>query len=260
MICCYDDCRSSTVATYCYHHPFHSNKLHCLHGGNPSFESHPTYDFFQSQATARGASSPGKSEGAAPAYTESSMDRFNRGGTQVDPSATPYYGSPFRAPMGSEPPVPVPKEIGTPDMEVETPCEPETPVVVEVEPTQRDISDEVSDDDHGDKGESAQPHDLPPEKQLSPGAVDRRLRRIMTPRVTGEYKVPKAVVDQWKDKSTRSRVMSMFEKSGYSPDRVYGWVVGFRWSCEMRINKFTYIYIYILDGWIARRIERQRDR
>ena len=82
---------------------------------------------------------------------------------------------------------------------------------------------------------------MPPPDQLSWGAVDRRLRRIMTPRVTGEFKVPKAVVDQWNDKTTRPRVMSMFEKAGYSPDRVHGRVVGFRWPYQYIIN----IYIQI---------------
>ena len=177
-----------------------------------------------------------------PAYTDSSMDRFNRGGTQVDAGATPYYGSPFRAPMEPETPIPVPKENDTGAEEVETPYEPETPVA-EVEPTQPDIPDEVSDGDKGgndDKGECKEPQDLPPPDQLSWGAVDRRLRRIMTPRVTGEFKVPKAVVDQWNDKTTRPRVMSMFEKAGYSPDRVHGRVVGFRWPYQYIIN----IYIY----------------
>ena len=138
--------------------------------------------------------------------------------------------------------IPVPKENDTGAEEVETPYEPETPVA-EVEPTQTDIPDEVSDGDKGgndDKGECKEPQDLPPPDQLSWGAVDRRLRRIMTPRVTGEFQVPKAVVDQWNDKTTRPRVMSMFEKAGYSPDRVHGRVVGFRWSYQYIIN----IYIY----------------
>ena len=194
--------------------PPHVNKPHCLDGSNLFLEIHPTRGRCQAQVTDK----------AAPAYTESSMDRFNRGGTQVEEGATPYYGSPFRAPMEPETPVPAPKENETEAVELETAVEMGTPVV---EPTQPDVPDEVSDGDSGDKGECKQPEDLPPVEQLSWGAVDRRLRRIMTPRVTGEYKVPKAVVDQWKDKTSRPKVMSMFEKAGYSPDRglwLGGWV------------------------------------
>ena len=62
---------------------------------------------------------------------------------------------------------------------------------------------------------------LPP-KQLSPSAVDKRLRRIMTPTSSGAVKGPQELIDQWKDLSTRPQVMSMFEKAGYDPDR--GWM------------------------------------
>jgi len=58
---------------------------------------------------------------------------------------------------------------------------------------------------------------LPP-KQLSPSAVDKRLRRIMTPTSSGSLKVPQELIDQWKDLTTRPQVMSMFEKAGYDPD------------------------------------------
>ena len=149
--------------------PPHVNKSHGLiyiyiyllyiYGGNPNLKIHPARDRCQAQATARGASSGGKPDEAMPAYTDSSMDRFNRGGTQVDAGATPYYGSPFRAPMEPETPIPVPKENDTGAEEVETPYEPETPVA-EVEPTQPDIPDEVSDGDKGgndDKGECKEP-------------------------------------------------------------------------------------------------------
>ena len=63
------------------------------------------------------------------------------------------------------------------------------------------------------------PLDEPPPEQLSPSAIDKRLRRIMTPRASGALKVPQEVVDQWKDLSSRHKVTSMFEKVGYDPDR-----------------------------------------
>ena len=58
----------------------------------------------------------------------------------------------------------------------------------------------------------------PPQK-LSPGAVDKRLRRVMTPKVDGSYKVPQQVIDEWKDLDTRDRVRALFEKTAYCPDR-----------------------------------------
>ena len=40
-----------------------------------------------------------------------------------------------------------------------------------------------------------------PPKQLSKAAVDRRLYRVMQPRTSGEYKVPKDVIETYKDKT-----------------------------------------------------------
>ncbi|OLP74858.1 hypothetical protein AK812_SmicGene45483 [Symbiodinium microadriaticum] len=56
-----------------------------------------------------------------------------------------------------------------------------------------------------------------PPKQLSKQAVDRRLYRVVQPKTNGEYKVPKEVVDEYKDKDRRPKLMSMFEKLGYDP-------------------------------------------
>ena len=71
----------------------------------------------------------------------------------------------------------------------------------------------------GEKAESdiEVPPEEPPEK-LSQGAIDKRLRRIMTPRSSGDLKVPQEVVDQWKDKDERWKVRAAFEKAGYKPD------------------------------------------
>lgn len=67
----------------------------------------------------------------------------------------------------------------------------------------------------------------PPPKQLSASAIDKRLRRLMTPRASGTFKVPQEVVDQWRDVATREKVMSMFEKCGYDPDpgfqKIFSW-------------------------------------
>ena len=58
-----------------------------------------------------------------------------------------------------------------------------------------------------------------PPKKLSPAAVDRRLRRTMEPKTDGTYKVPTEVLEQWKDKEKRPKLMAMFEKLGYQADR-----------------------------------------
>ena len=147
----------------------------------------------KAQATALGASSPTLKPGQF--YTDSSMERFNRGGTQED-GGTPYYG-------------PLPET-----MEQGTPLEPGTPMETPIPPTQPDKED--GEQGHHD-GESSE---LPPSQQLSYSDVDKRLRRIMTPRANGDLKVPQQVIDQWKNKNTRPDVMSLFEKSGYQPDWV----------------------------------------
>ena len=115
--------------------------------------------------------------------------------TQED-GGTPYYG-------------PLPET-----MEQGTPLEPGTPMETPIPPTQPDKED--GEQGHHD-GESSE---LPPSQQLSYSAVDKRLRRIMTPRANGDLKVPQQVIDQWKNKNTRPDVMSLFEKSGYQPDWV----------------------------------------
>ena len=130
------------------------------------------------------------------------MERFNRGGTQDD-GGTPYYG-----------PLPETMEQGTPFIKPVTPMEPPIPA------TQPDKEDDGNHDDELHEGKNGEPSELPPPKQLSYSAVDKRLRRIMTPRANGDLKVPQQVVDQWKNKNTRPKVMSMFEKSGYQPDWV----------------------------------------
>ena len=45
-----------------------------------------------------------------------------------------------------------------------------------------------------------------PPPKLTTGAVDKRLRRVMAPKVDGSYKVPQQVIDEWKDLDTRDRL------------------------------------------------------
>ena len=57
-----------------------------------------------------------------------------------------------------------------------------------------------------------------PPQPLSKGAVDKRLRRIVAPRVDGSYIVPDEIVQKFRDRSTRKEVELLFEKSGYHPE------------------------------------------
>ena len=99
---------------------------------------------------------------------------------------------------------------------------------------------ETTGEHDGDReGEETPYPTQPPKEQLSPGAVDRRLRRIMTPRASGELKVPQDMVDQWKNKGSRHKVQSLFEKAGYNPD--WGsrcccgvwWILGISYSINL---------------------------
>ena len=58
----------------------------------------------------------------------------------------------------------------------------------------------------------------PPPPQLSEGAIDRRLRRIVAPRSNGKHKVPQQVVDQFENKEERRSLQAAFEKVGYNAD------------------------------------------
>lgn len=60
---------------------------------------------------------------------------------------------------------------------------------------------------------------FPPPHQLSPGAIDKRLRRVMAQRVDGSYKVPNSILDRYRDRQTRDEIVNMFEKVGYKADR-----------------------------------------
>ncbi|CAE7193615.1 unnamed protein product, partial [Symbiodinium sp. CCMP2456] len=67
-----------------------------------------------------------------------------------------------------------------------------------------------------DDADAVAPQKEPP-KQLTRGAVDKRLRRVMAPRVDGSYQVPEAVILQWKSKDTKKDVELLFEKAAYDP-------------------------------------------
>ena len=54
------------------------------------------------------------------------------------------------------------------------------------------------------------------EPSLSPGAIDRRARRVFTPRVDGTFKVPQRFVDQWRRKGqARKNLGKILASCGY---------------------------------------------
>ncbi|CAK9046571.1 unnamed protein product [Durusdinium trenchii] len=55
----------------------------------------------------------------------------------------------------------------------------------------------------------------PPPPKLTRGAIKKRLWRLVQPKASGKFKVPKEVVDEYRDERTRGRVEALFEKSGY---------------------------------------------
>ncbi|CAE7634225.1 unnamed protein product [Symbiodinium sp. CCMP2592] len=84
-----------------------------------------------------------------------------------------------------------------------------------------------------------------PPKQLTKAAVDRRLYRIVQPRANGEYKVPKDVIDTYKDKDRRPTLMSMFEKLGYDP--------------KLFVKKIKHLYERVHEKWVQTDYEFMTD-
>lgn len=69
-------------------------------------------------------------------------------------------------------------------------------------------------DNHAPTPDKSQP-------SLSPGAIDKRLRRVMTPRTNGSLKVPQKFVDQWrKGGAQRKTLESILASCGYDVDGI----------------------------------------
>ena len=70
------------------------------------------------------------------------------------------------------------------------------------------------------------PSELPAEA-LSQGAIDKRLRRIFTPRADGSFLVSPEFVKQYQQRGQeRDKLLVMFEKCNYDPDWVWGFSTG----------------------------------
>ena len=66
--------------------------------------------------------------------------------------------------------------------------------------------------------EQAVPPSVPPPAKLTRSAIRKRLWRVCQPKANGKLKVPKEVVEEYRDESSRQRVEMLFEKSGYQRD------------------------------------------
>ena len=57
------------------------------------------------------------------------------------------------------------------------------------------------------------------EPSLSPGAIDRRFRRVFEAKADGTFKVPQRFVDDFKRKgSSRKNLQAILASCGYEPD------------------------------------------
>lgn len=69
-----------------------------------------------------------------------------------------------------------------------------------------------------------------PAEALSQGAIDKRLRRIFTPRADGTYLVSSEFVKQYQQKGQdREKLLVMFEKCNYDSDWVWDGLGVFLW-------------------------------
>ena len=58
-----------------------------------------------------------------------------------------------------------------------------------------------------------------PPVKITKSAVNKRLRRVMQQRSNGSYKVPREMVDQYRDLDQRDSVFALFERCGFSADQ-----------------------------------------
>ena len=82
----------------------------------------------------------------------------------------------------------------------------------------------------------AQPSPPRNSPSLTPGAIDRRMRRVFTPKANGEFKVSSKFVAEWqKGGAQRKSLQKVMASCGYDPDpsllMQLLWRLGFRGSC-----------------------------
>ena len=62
------------------------------------------------------------------------------------------------------------------------------------------------------------PKPTPGVVRISSQAMEARLRRVFTPNVRGQFKVPAEIVSQFKNKKGRRNLEAIFQSCGFSPD------------------------------------------
>ncbi|CAK9035003.1 unnamed protein product [Durusdinium trenchii] len=98
-----------------------------------------------------------------------------------------------------------------------------------------------------------------PPEYISPAAAKARLRRVCEPNSKGEYKVPKDIVDQFKDKESRSNLEKMFEKCGNNPERFIAKVKRIYQNIDEFTCEANYEYMSEQDMIDAKWSERKRQ-
>lgn len=81
--------------------------------------------------------------------------------------------------------------------------------------------------------DTTKPRPMPGTLHLSEGAIDQRLRRLMTPKANGQYKVSKDIVDMFNAGGKgKTNVFHMFQSVGFDPDwcTIFCWVWQIVWS------------------------------
>lgn len=58
----------------------------------------------------------------------------------------------------------------------------------------------------------------PGKLRISQEAIERRMRRVFTPNVKGEYKVSAEIVQQWKSKKSRKSLEKIFQSVGFNTE------------------------------------------
>ena len=146
-------------------------------------------------------SKPASSEVAPSKPASSMVARSKPSSSQVVPSkpASSVVAPKKAASLPSKAASPVPPSTVPP-------CQAAGPVAV---PSLDDENEALSEEDEPN---------LPPPTP-SDAAIEARLRRIFKPRADGTYLVSQDFVDQYRDLAEgRSKVLHLFEKSGYNPD------------------------------------------
>ena len=75
--------------------------------------------------------------------------------------------------------------------------------------------------------DASQPRPVPGTLHLTEAAIEQRLRRLMTPKASGEYKVSKDIVRMFKaGGKSKIDVFHMFQSVGFDPDRLHALLLG----------------------------------